>query len=106
MATRAIPPRPSLGFDRKQARALLEAARRADPDATARFRANHPGFRPPAGRAITTAALHDAQLVVAREYGFASWPRWKHFVETRQLASPDRRPRSSGRPAPATCGEP
>jgi hypothetical protein len=31
------------------------------------------------------AALHDAQLVIAREYGFASWPRWKQFVEARGL---------------------
>ena len=34
------------------------------------------------GRAV---ALHDAQLVVAREYGFTSWARWKQFVETRRL---------------------
>jgi hypothetical protein len=29
--------------------------------------------------------LHDAQLVIAREYGFASWARWKQFVEAREL---------------------
>lgn len=32
-----------------------------------------------------SAALHDAQLVIAREYGFSSWPRWKQLVEARQL---------------------
>jgi ankyrin repeat protein len=90
MVTRAIPPRPSLESDRKRARALVEAARRADPEAIARFRAHHPRFRPPIVGDIASAALHDAQLVIAREYGFASWPRWKHFVETRQLATAGR----------------
>ncbi len=90
MATRAIPSRPSLEFDRKRARALLEAARRADPEAIARFRAHHPRFRLPTAGAVPAAALHDAQLVIAREYGFASWPRWKHFVESRQLATGER----------------
>jgi len=82
MSARAISPRPSLEFDRKQAKALLDAARAGDPAALARFHAHHPRFR--AGEALD-AALHDAQLVIAREYGFASWPRWKQFVEARLL---------------------
>src|SRR5262249_58091669 len=82
MSARAIPPRPSLEFDRKQAKALLDAARAGDPAALARFHAHHPRFR--AGEA-SDAALHDAQLVIAREYGFASWPRWKQFVEASVL---------------------
>src|SRR5579863_4565513 len=86
-AVRPIPVNPSLEFDRNQAKALLEAVRRGEADALRRFNAHHPRFgavRDPAllGQA---AALHDAQLVVAREYGFASWPRWKQFVETRRL---------------------
>jgi ankyrin repeat protein len=81
--TRSIPPNPSLEFDRKQAKSLLDAACAGDADAVARVRANHPRF---AGRLDpSTLALHDAQLVIAREYGFASWPRWKQFVQTRQL---------------------
>jgi hypothetical protein len=83
MSSRPIPARPSLEFDRKQAKALLDALHRGDGDAARRFRAHHPRFGPQgAGRG---AALHDAQLVVAREYGFASWPRWKQFVEAREL---------------------
>jgi ankyrin repeat protein len=88
MATRPIPPRPSLEFDRKQAKALLDAVRAGDPAALARFRTHHPRFHDAgsrAGRALEGAALHDAQLVVAREYGYASWPRWKQFVEARLL---------------------
>ena len=45
------------------------------------------------------AALHDAQLVIAREYGFASWPRWKQFVEARGLDTQAR----AGELARAAC---
>src|SRR5262249_16670487 len=85
MPRRPIPPRPSLEFDRKQARALLEAVRRGDADAVERFRTHHPRFR---SSAVAHPALHDAQLVIAREYGVASWPRWKQLVEIRQLEAP------------------
>jgi len=88
MPSRPIPPRPSLEFDRKQARALLNALRDGEPGAVERLRSHHPRFR--RGQAIDTVALHDAQLVVAREYGFASWPRWKQFVEARQLDAGER----------------
>jgi Ankyrin repeats (3 copies) len=84
---RPIPAHPNLEIDRKQAKALLDAAQHGDMEALRRFNAHHPRFgavRDPVllGRAV---ALHDAQLVVAREYGFASWPRWKQFVEMRRL---------------------
>src|SRR5258705_4719547 len=81
MPSRPIPPRPSLEFDQKQARALLDAFREGDRAAVERFRALHPRF-PAAGGGV---ALHDAQLVIAREYGFPSWPRWKQFVDARLL---------------------
>src|SRR5215470_1537859 len=87
MSARAIPPRPSLEFDRKQAKVLLDAVRDGDPAALARFHAHHPRFQSGEAR---DAALHDAELVVAREYGFASWPRWKQFVEARQLDAGER----------------
>src|SRR5215468_7762246 len=87
MPSRPIPPRPSLEFDRKQARALLEAVRRGEAGAAERFRAHHPRFR---DGAVAHAALHDAQLVIAREYGVASWPRWKQLVEMRQLEARER----------------
>jgi hypothetical protein len=83
MSSRPIPPRPSLEFDRKQARALLAALREGDRAAEERFRAHHPRF--PAVGVAGSAALHDAQLVIAREYGFSSWSRWKQFVEAEQL---------------------
>ena len=69
--TRPLPSTPSLEYERKQAKALLRRLRAADRDAIARSRARHAALAPnPAD--ITLA---DAQLVIAREYGFASWPR-------------------------------
>lgn len=68
-ATRPLPPRPSLEFDRKEAKALLRRLRATDPDAIARAHAQDPALD------AARCTLTDAQRVVAREYGFASWPR-------------------------------
>ena len=84
VVVRPLPPRPSLEYERKEAKALLRRLRAGDPDAIARARAHHPALDPGA-----RARLADAQLVVAREYGFASWPRlvrWFGDVERHQLA--------------------
>lgn len=85
---RPIPPRPNLEFDRKQARALLESIRRGDADAVGRLRAQHPRYA--GDRAVEGVILADALLVVAREYGFESWPRWKRHVELTALEAPAR----------------
>jgi ankyrin repeat protein len=89
---RPIPIHPNLEFDRKQAKSLLDALQRGDLDALRRFGAKHPRFAsvPVASLMSQTMALHDAQLVIAREYGLASWPRWKQFVETRRLDTAQR----------------
>jgi ankyrin repeat protein len=67
-----LPARPDLGQLRHQARDLLRAARSGDPAAVGRIRA-----------ASDRMTLAGAQLAVAREYGFASWPRLKAEVEVR-----------------------
>jgi hypothetical protein len=72
-----MPGRPHLDSFRKQARALQRAVRAGDPDAVARLARHHPGAAP--GYSFQ---LSVAQLVVAREYGFASWPRLARYVET------------------------
>jgi ankyrin repeat protein len=75
----SLPARPSLDQLRKQAKDLLKAYRAGDPPALARFQAHHP-------RAISEkrVALADSQLVLAREYGFRSWAKLKHHVESLQ----------------------
>ncbi|AHG92737.1 Clp domain protein (plasmid) [Gemmatirosa kalamazoonensis] len=71
---RPLPARPSLEYERKEAKALLRRLRAADP----------------------RARLADAQLAIAREYGFASWPRLvRYFTDAERERGPghDVRPR-------------
>jgi len=66
---------PDLDQLKRQAKELLDAFRGGDTKAaaevTAHFRNANPG----------TFALHDAQLVLARAYGFPSWPKLKAYVD-------------------------
>jgi hypothetical protein len=66
---------PDIDQLRRQARELLEAYRAQAPDAVAEVDAYHRHATP------DTFALHDAQFVLARAYGFESWPRLKAAVE-------------------------
>jgi hypothetical protein len=77
----SLPEAPSLEQLRKQAKALLRSHRAGDKDAIARVAANHPDPGVP-------LKLSGAQLVLAREYGFASWPRLRSYVERLQAHGP------------------
>lgn len=80
---RTLPATPNLEQQKKQARELLAAHRRGEQDARQRFRDFHPDFAAGApGKDADPVALHDAQLVIAREYGFASWAKLKHHIES------------------------
>jgi hypothetical protein len=57
--SRNLPDRPNLEFLKKEAKALLDSLRQTDP----------------------AAQLADAQHALARDYGFASWPKLKAHVE-------------------------
>jgi hypothetical protein len=59
----------ALEYRRKQAKALLRAYAAGDPAALSRFREHHPRIL------SSPARLADAQLVIARDEGFASWPK-------------------------------
>jgi hypothetical protein len=72
MAT--LPAHPNLDHLRRQARDLLRAANAGDGDAIHRLEG-----------VSDLLNLSAAQLAVAREYGFASWPRLKTEVEERTL---------------------
>jgi ankyrin repeat protein len=69
-----LPAAPSLEQLRKLARELQRAFEAGELVARARVREHHPHPR-------AKFRLADAQLVVAREHGFASWPRLKAYVE-------------------------
>ncbi|CAN5347497.1 ankyrin repeat domain-containing protein [soil metagenome] len=64
MAVRQLPDKPNLEHLRKEAKALLARTRVTNPE----------------------SKLADVQFALAREYGFASWPRLKRHVED---ANPD-----------------
>jgi ankyrin repeat protein len=71
---RALPERPDLGQQRKLAKELLASFRAGDGDATRRIRAELPDK--------SRITLADAQFVLAREYGFASWRELKDHLES------------------------
>ena len=76
--------RPYLDFYRKQAKELLKAARAGDQEAIVRMRRSHPHpsrFNPVADEDVRVTLLADAQVVLARENGFESWPKFRRFVE-------------------------
>lgn len=74
MPARVLPARPDLEQYRKQAKDLLKQWRRGDDDSLRRLREHHP--HPPAA-----PGLADAQLVLAREHGIESWPKFVKEIE-------------------------
>ena len=81
MTLQQLPERANLEQLKKQAKSLFHAARNQDPAALKRFQAI-------LGRSLNqdTIALHDAQFVIAREYGFKSWQDLREQVEERSLS--------------------
>lgn len=74
-----LPDRPHLDSFRRQARALQRAVRAGDPDAVARLARHFPGAAPADTGGFRLSA---AQVVVARDYGFASWSRLVRYLGT------------------------
>lgn len=70
MPSRRLPVQPNLSQLKKQAKELLKAAHQGDAEALADFAEFHPDTIEP-----RDAKLADAQLVLARSYQAASWPR-------------------------------
>ncbi|MEQ1690591.1 MAG: ankyrin repeat domain-containing protein [Gemmatimonas sp.] len=70
MSDRQLPVHPNLRQLRRQAKDLLRAIHRREPDAVAELAKHHPAQPEP-----EVATLVDAQLALARSYGIASWPR-------------------------------
>ena len=82
-----LPERANLEQLKKQAKSLLHAAQGHDAAALRRFAAL-PAFAALSAAALGAAelALHDAQSVIAREHGFASWNALREEVEARTLS--------------------
>lgn len=76
---RPLPARPNLEFEHKQAKKLLKQLHEADQDALARV---HARLRGSSTKKPDEFQLSEAQFTIAREYGFASWPRLVEYFET------------------------
>lgn len=87
MTNRELPERPSLEHLKKRAKRLLRDARAKDPAALRRFTAL-PSLAGLSVEALASVelALHDAQSVIAREHGFASWNALRERVEELTLS--------------------
>jgi hypothetical protein len=75
---RALPARPNLEFERKQAKKLLAQLRRGVREALDRV---HAKLKDSRDTKPDEFKLADAQFTIAREYGFASWPRLVEYFE-------------------------
>jgi len=73
--TRAMRETPDLEQLKRQAKELLDDYRASSPETVAEVDAYHRTATP------ATFALHDAQFVLARSYGFESWPKLKAAVD-------------------------
>lgn len=79
MPTKHLPDHPNLDHLRQQAKALQREVRSGDAVASSRVEDRYPGGIPADPAEF---GLSEAQLVVAREYGFPSWSRLKHYLQT------------------------
>jgi len=83
MPVRRLPDNPSLEHLKYQAKDLLKDHAARNAAAAQRIREFHPDWRKSSDTEIFAPnfRLSDAQLTIAREYGFLSWPRLKRRIE-------------------------
>jgi len=87
MDTKELPAHPSLEQYKKQAKDLLKSVKSGHPQALQqileRIKKDHPRFGNLAAVELqgTNLRLADAQLVIAREHGFESWPRFAKHID-------------------------
>ena len=77
--SKSLPSRPSLEQLKRQAKDLRNQFLAGDRTAVEHVRQFHPDFNKSNRDEFR---LHDALLVIAREYGFTSWPKLKEHVES------------------------
>src|SRR5215475_7677866 len=87
VTSHSLPERANLEQLKKQAKSLLHAAQAKEPAALQRFQALPALTRRSFFElGAMSLALHDAQSVVAREYGFKSWNQLREHVQDRSLS--------------------
>lgn len=87
MPDKTLPDQPNLDQYKKQAKELLRSYQNAMPAALERIARHHPRLLNQPIESARSAAfrLADAQLVLAREHGFESWPKFANHIETLRL---------------------
>jgi ankyrin repeat protein/ketosteroid isomerase-like protein len=94
--SRGLPGNANLEQLRKGARSFQRAVRAGDPGAAGVVREFHPRLpdAQPGSPELNGFARTDAQLVVARQFGFSSWPKLKAHLElvARYARSPHEQP--------------
>jgi hypothetical protein len=87
MDAKEVPTRPNLEQYKKQAKDLLKSYRAGDAGTLEVIKQHHPrlGKVPDAELRGARFALADAQLILAREHGFESWPRFVKHIEAFSL---------------------
>lgn len=87
--SKSLPTRPNLEQLKNQAKDLLKLQKSGDADALKRILESHPKWSNSSESEIGAAkfSLSDAHLVIAREYGFSTWPKLKEHVESVPVAS-------------------
>lgn len=88
MPVRRLPANPDLNHFKYQAKDLLKGHAAADRGTAQRIREFHPRFNGVTEEEIFAARfrLSDAQLTIAREYGFRSWTRLKAHIDSPESA--------------------
>jgi hypothetical protein len=83
MPVRRLPSHPNLDQLKHQAKDLIKAHAACTQAAAQQLREFHPRFRAATDAEIFSAplSLSGAQLAIAREHGFPSWPRMKAHIE-------------------------
>src|SRR4030095_13671202 len=82
--SKSLPSRPDLEQLKKQAKELVKSHKSGNAETLQRIQESHPGFSATSKLKAPPSkfSLSDAQLVLAREYGFASWAKLKERVES------------------------
>ena len=85
---KTLPRKPHLEFLKKEAKVLRALHRQGDPTCCEQIRIHDKSFTHQTDAEILAArfSINDAQRIVAREYGYASWATLKRYIES--LESP------------------
>ncbi len=91
MDVKELPARPNLDQYKKQAKDLIKICASGDPDGVWRIKRNNPRLAKLSDEKFCKVALRlaDAQLAIAREHGFESWPKFaRHIDDLTRATSP------------------